>query len=228
MKLTKMFLLVFVISALLYSCSNNEGEKVKAEAPREVKKNNKTTTYVVDVKNSKIDWYGSQSQGGHHGTINIKDGRLDVKGGKIAGGMFRIDMRSIKDLDLTNPDENSKLVDQLKSSDFFETHKYPEAKFEITDIKDIQNQPGDTLTNTITGNLTMKDSVKSITFGVKITHENNVIDAVTPKFVIDRTQWGIMWGSDKLVDKIKNMIVSDDIGLKITLKTYRINDPNLK
>jgi hypothetical protein len=52
-----------------------------------------------------------------------------------------------------------------------------------------------------------------ITFKANIKQTDNMLKVTTPKFTIDRTQWGIMFMSRSIVDDIKNGIVEDEIGL---------------
>jgi polyisoprenoid-binding protein YceI len=51
-------------------------------------------------------------------------------------------------------------------------------------------------THTITGNLTLKGTTKSITFPAKVAVNDNVVTA-DANFNIDRTQWGLVYGNDQ-------------------------------
>ena len=50
----------------------------------------------------------------------------------FTNGSFVVDMTTITCLDLTEKEWNDKLVNHLKSDDFFGVEKYPTAKLEIT------------------------------------------------------------------------------------------------
>ncbi|RME91771.1 MAG: YceI family protein, partial [Bacteroidetes bacterium] len=164
--------------------------------------------------NSIIKWEGSKLVGGNHtGTINIKEGTLNVENGNISGGRFIIDMTSIKNTDLP-ADEGLKLVGHLSSGDFFEVEKYPEAVFEITAVSPATDEG---VTHKVTGNLTMKGITKSITIPAKIAIKDGVVYASTPQFVIDRTAWNVMYGAGAL-GVAKDKIINDNIGLAIELK----------
>jgi len=91
---------------------------------------NLVDTYNVNTSNSKIDWVGSKKEGYHPGTIALKSGNVNVEAGKITGGKFVIDINSIK----VSDEAGAKLEGHLKSADFFDAGKFPEASFEITKV----------------------------------------------------------------------------------------------
>ena len=57
--------------------------------------------YKIDTDKSKIYWIGRKITGEHNGTINIKDGYVDINEGSITSGEFQIDMNSIAVLDMS-------------------------------------------------------------------------------------------------------------------------------
>ena len=72
-----------------YACGGPEGKKVEAEAAKEVKETaQESVVYNVDANASEIYWHGSKPLGDHNGTISIKEGSLNVKDGKILGGLI--------------------------------------------------------------------------------------------------------------------------------------------
>lgn len=174
-------------------------------------------TYKADLAATKVEWIGSKPTGQHHGTIGVKEGNLIVKEDMITGGKFVLDMASIK-ADDQDADGNAKLTGHLSSADFFDAPKYPMATFEITGMKaGVDSSAGKVLmqgtTHTITGNLTMKDMTKSITFPAKVAMAGTNVTA-DADFNIDRTQWGIKYNSGKgMGDKM----INDDINLKLHL-----------
>lgn len=217
--ITKFAIFAFMLT-LLYSCGGPEGKKVEAEAAKEVKDAPKEAqVFNVRLEESKISWEGTKPTGSHQGTIAIKEGSLNVKDGKIEGGSFIINMNSIVDIDLEDQDYNNKLVNHLKSADFFDSEKFPIGKFEITEVKSVDKQgvEGEKITHTITGNLTLKDITKSISFGANISIGDAKITADAPQFVIDRTIWGVNHMSKTIDASIKDKFIYDDMGIKIHL-----------
>jgi polyisoprenoid-binding protein YceI len=86
-----------------------------------------------------------------------------------------------------------RLTTHLNSPDFFDTREYPQATFQSTEVK----KDGDDA-YTVTGDLTLHGTTKSITFpATTITAENKF--TVRAEFTIDRTQFGM----DKLTDRVE-------------------------
>jgi hypothetical protein len=50
------------------------------------------TTKKVNVEKSKLHWVGKKVTGQHEGTIKLKDGAVVLKGKKLVGGNFTVDL----------------------------------------------------------------------------------------------------------------------------------------
>lgn len=90
-----------------------------------------------------------------------------------------------------------KLTTHLKNADFFETDKFPSARFVTTEIKSAADGKC-----TITGNLTLHGQTKSITFPGKFQLDNGGL-LLAAKFKLDRSQFGMdqmLSGVDKMVE----------------------------
>lgn len=212
--------LLFGSAALLFaSCGGNvEGDRVEANDAQEVQEVSEAVVYNANTSESNIMWEGADVAGKvHNGAIDISEGMLKVKDGALVGGEFTIDMSSIVNFDVENEEYNAKLVGHLKSPDFFSIDSFPTAKFEVTSIEDYSGT--EDFTHTITGNLTMKDITKSISFPATVTMENDMITATTGQFVIDRSDWNVRFRSVTFFDaaELKDKAIKNDIGLKISL-----------
>jgi polyisoprenoid-binding protein YceI len=170
-------------------------------------------TYMVNIADSKVNWIGSKPAGEHNGTVDLLQGTLILDNGKISGGRFTLDMKSIKNFDLQSPDWNKKLVDHLKSQDFFYVEKYPVATFEITNAEALNNSD-----YRITGVLTMKEVSKSISFKANITTEGNRLTASSEQIILDRTEWNVEALSKSLFAELKDNYVNDEIKISVNLK----------
>lgn len=111
--------------------------------------------YNVNTSNSRIDWIGSKKDGYHPGYLTLKSGNVSVEAGKIKGGKFVIDVANLKVTDAAG----AKLEGHLKSADFFNVEKFPEASFEITTV----NYTSDNVIE-IAGNLTVKGNTVPLKF----------------------------------------------------------------
>ena len=49
-------------------------------------------TKKVNAEKSTLTWVGKKVTGEHSGTVNLKEGNLIFKSGKVAGGNFTVDM----------------------------------------------------------------------------------------------------------------------------------------
>ncbi|NJL75093.1 MAG: YceI family protein [Saprospiraceae bacterium] len=208
--------------AFTVACNSNKGEKVDATTATEdaATVTASSVVYGIDPSTSIINWIGRKSfiPDQHNGTIKLSSGKLAVENGELKAGEFVIDMNSIVDEDLKKADANAKLVGHLKSKDFFAADTYPTAKFEIVNVEKVQNSTE--YTHNITGNLTMRDSTKQIVIPANVAITEDKVTAVTPEFTIDRTQWSVMYGSDKeksMVGAAKDKIISNDITLRLLL-----------
>jgi len=128
-----------------------------------------------------------------------------------------MDMSSISVQDLQGA-KAKKLEGHLKSGDFFEVGQYPTSTFTITGVKAM---PGDTsVSHLISGNLSMKDSVKNIELPAFVELSDDRLMANTPKFTIDRTKWGVKFRSG-VIGTVKDRIINDQLGLQINLQAAK-------
>ena len=85
---------------------------------------------------SKIIWTGSKSSGSSHtGTISLKSGHISSWSTTSKDtGHFVLNMESIQNTDIEDPQYNNILVRHLKSDDFFAVDSFPNAYFDLTNI----------------------------------------------------------------------------------------------
>lgn len=191
----KKTILSLAIIALLASCqSGPEGETAKTADKQEASQG-AGAVYTVDKSASKVSFIGSKPTGTHGGDFLLSDGTITVNEGNITAGNFTIDVKSLKITDAgMDAETNGKLSGHLASPDFFDAAKYGTAKFEITSCTP---RTGDSAaTHTISGNLTLKDSTKNVSFPAKVSITDAAVSA-NANFNIDRTQWGLYYGNDK-------------------------------
>jgi polyisoprenoid-binding protein YceI len=163
-------------------------------------------TQKVDVKKSKVEWTGKKVTGQHTGTIDIKEGTLEVNNGKLTGGKIGVDMQSLKNVDLTNAEYNAKLVNHLKSDDFFSVVKYPTSQLEITKVDGTQDNL------VISGNLTIKGITHPVSFPATVSKvEGNTVYSGTVS--VDRSKYDVRYGSKSFFNDLGDKAISDEFTL---------------
>ncbi len=188
---------------------------IKAVNPPDKTEKQKKSTYAVNTETSKINWKGEKPTGEHVGFIKLKSGNVNVENGKIIAGTFIIEMNSIVCNDIENESMNKRLVDHLKSSDFFDVEKYPQGTFTITSVSSYEGQ--ENANSKVTGDLTLKGITHEISFLSMINFEGNNLSATTPKFVIDRAKWNVRHKSKSFFSDLQDSFIYDDITLSIEL-----------
>lgn len=209
----KLFFLSLILVLMFVSCNQKSSNKVQVSTREEVVSTGDGHTFTLDSVNSVITWKGFKVGGEHYGTLRLIEGIATIDNGHMDSGRFLIDMNSIVVDDITNVDTNKKLLDHLKGSDFFDVEQFPISKFELTGAGDLQS---DSICQ-ISGNLTLKGVTRNITFKAKISFDGVSYKGTTDPFVINRTEWGVNYGSETVFDKLKDNVISDNIELKIII-----------
>ena len=172
----------------------------------------KANAFSIDTAASTITWVGTKPSGKHVGTIRLSAGTMEVKKDAIKSGNFTIDMNTIANVDMKGSKGAGGLEKHLKSADFFDVEKFPTAGFEFTSFARIDPNAKvimEGATHTISGNLTMKGITKNISFPAIVSFQGKILKAQAD-FNIDRTQWGIDYGT-------AGGKVATDINLKLDI-----------
>ncbi len=162
----------------------------------------------IDTEASSIAWTGYKVTGQHEGTIEFKDGSLEFKDGKLVGGTFTINMTTINTTDLKAGSGKEKLDGHLKSDDFFGVANFPEATLTFRKVVETDDN-----IYRVAGDLTIKGNKSPITFDIEV--EENTAEA---KLKVDRTKYGIKYGSATFFEGIKDKAISDEFDLHVQLK----------
>ena len=174
------------------------------------------STFKADPATSTLAWYGSKITGdGHEGFIKLKSGELIIEDGKLKGGNFVIDMNSITNTDIGSETYSQKLVDHLKSADFFDTENFPETTFKITSYTEKGNNKYD-----VKGNLTLKGKTNEISFPATVIVKENTATAEA-LITFDRSRFDVRYGSDNFFDNLGNKAISNEIALTVMLHAKR-------
>jgi len=176
----------------------------------------KEDNFKVNSEASAVEWVGKKVTGEHKGGIKISNGDFNIANGAITGGNFTIDMNSITCTDLQG-EWSDKLVDHLKSEEFFSTQKHATSSFKITKVTPIKTAKKEgEANNTITGNLTIKGNTQEISFPAYVLVKNDGAVAIG-EATIDRTKFDIKYGSANFFEGLGDKAISNDFIIKFTL-----------
>src|SRR5690554_1247253 len=217
----KAFITLPLVACMVFftACkSDNKNQTNAKEAEAVSQMSAEAIKYKINADQSTIDWKGSKPTKTHTGTISIESGVVTIKDGVIESGNFLIDMNSINVTDLKAGEGKENLEAHLKGTaegkedHFFNVQDHPTAYFEVTGS---QEKEGNVI---LSGNLTIKGIQKNISFPVSITEDGANITLTSESFAIDRTQWGVNYGSKSIFDNLGDKFVNDNIELVITVK----------
>lgn len=147
--------------------------------------------YSINPQNSKIEFLASKVTGSHHGSFKEFAGEIDY-----AGQPEKSRVNVTIDLNSVNTDADQ-LTQHLKTPDFFDVAKFPQAKFTSIEIT-----PGGEkgASHTVTGNFQLHGVTKSISFPATITATPDAVSVVST-FSINRKEFGINYAgaADNLI-----------------------------
>src|SRR5690348_7207040 len=137
--------------------------------------------YSITSQNSKIEFVGSQVVGSHNGSFHKFSGEIDYTGNPETSRVsVTIDTASLQA-------DDPQLTAHLKTADFFDVAKYPQATFVSTAIKSGGDKGA---SHTVTGNLTLHGVTKSVSFPATITATPDAVN-VDANFSINRRDFNI-------------------------------------
>jgi polyisoprenoid-binding protein YceI len=205
---------IIFLAALFSACANPADNKPKANtsntnttAQSPAAKQAKGESVAITSENSKVEFTGSKVTGKHDGGFKTFTGNIDLVNSKPEESQvsFEIEMSSV----FTDTDGVTK---HLQTPDFFDVAKYPKASFASTKVVADTAKGADNYT--VTGDLTIHGTSKSVTFPAKITVSADKV-GVESEFVINRKDFGIAYAG-KADDLIR-----DEVVLRLNLNPTR-------
>jgi polyisoprenoid-binding protein YceI len=172
------------------------------------------TTYTVNAKTTTAAWLGKKVTGQHNGTIGVTQGTVTAEKGKITGGTVEFNMNSITCEDLKDKEWNDKLVGHLKSEDFFNVAKFPNAKIEITKVTPVAGSKDNDFD--VVGKLTIKGITNDISFPAKIKMDDKTM-VVIAKVMVNRVKYDIKYGSASIFESIGDKAINDEFELSVNV-----------
>jgi polyisoprenoid-binding protein YceI/rhodanese-related sulfurtransferase len=172
--------------------------------------------YKADLEKSLIEWAGRNPNSKHHGTAQLSAGEITVAGGKITGN-FDIDMESIKNINLEGDPLQPVLISHLKSDDFFFVRMFPKASFAIQRAFPLKNPTFTTPNFEVHGILELRGVRAALQFLATFNKLHDGQIAVEAHFDIDRTRWGIIYGSSRFFEHLGMHLVFDPISIQLKI-----------
>jgi polyisoprenoid-binding protein YceI len=200
--------LLVILSGLLFfiACSNPAADKSKAVTGAASQVASPASAqgekYLITPQNSKVEFIGAKVTGQHHGSFGDFAGHVDYAG-TPENSRVSITIKS-DSITTDTPD----LTKHLKTADFFDVAKFPEASFVSTSIK-----PGGDkgASHTVTGNLTLHGVTKAITFPANI-NVTPALASVDSTFSINRKDFGINYAG------AADNLIRDDVVLTLVIR----------
>jgi len=205
-------IVITILSGLIFlsACSDPAADKSRAVTGEAAQTASPASTaqgtkYQITPQNSKIEFVGSKVTGSHNGSFQDFSGQVDYTG-NVEQSRVSITIKA-DSITTDTPD----LTKHLKTADFFDVAKYPEATFVSTTIK-----PGgeNGASHTVTGNLTMHGVTKSVTFPATIAVTPDVA-SVDAHFSVNRKDFGINYAG------AADNLIRDDVVLKLTIRANK-------
>ena len=199
----KSLIIALAATVALYSCgSDKPAETTTVDSAAAV-------TYNVNVDSSTVSWKGSViKMHSHYGTVKLTEGTVVVKGTALAGGSFKVDLKSINPLDSGYNKEHPRegLIGHLSSPDFFATDSFPTASFVIKSVDG----------STAIGDLTLRGKTNEEKVTDIVVAVDSASVSASGKLIVNRQKYGVAYKST-----VKDIVLSDDLEISVVLKATK-------
>ena len=173
-------------------------------------------SWKLDTEGSSLRFVGRNPNGFHDGAIDVTEGKITMKNGK-ARGRFTVDPRTIKNFDLKGNKSQQALIGHLLSDDFIFADKFPDVVFVIESVKPIAGAAPTSTTHRVDGNLELRGVKAPVDFDATVSRAKDGAVAVESHFDIDRTDWGMTYGSARFFAHLGMHVVYDDVSIALRL-----------
>lgn len=174
---------------------------------------------AVDPVESRVEWTGRSRTGHHVGTVPLVRGTLGFEDGRLASGSFALDVTGLADEDLEDRSLAGILVAHLLSRDFLLADQHPEALFATTRVRPIPGAAPGCCNYEAEGQLTMRGLTRDLAFPVTAERLDDGRIVAQAHFDLDRTRFGVNYGSGRFFEKLSYHLVHDMVGIQVRLVT---------
>ena len=211
----------FLLPALFAFAALGTAPVASAQKMNNAKMDTNAPAYALQPQLSTLGWEGKAVTHGHVGTMNFTSGELLVKGNAVVGGTVTVDMKTMKATDIKDAESHGKFVGHMSSDDFFGVEKFPTSVFKIVSVAPIKGAAQNADNATITGDMTIKGVTQRISFPAKVGVKDGVA-AATGTVTIDRTKFGLKYGSKSFFDSIGDKAIYDNFDLTFNVIAKKV------
>lgn len=163
-------------------------------------------TYLLQVDKSTMTWTGKAAFNAYSlsGSLEPKPFTLLIDKGQCKTARLVVDMKTLE-----APDKD--LKKHLRSKDFFEVNKFPEATFELSQAFEFKEGA-----QILAGSLKVKDQTHPVHIPIELKKEGQAWK-LSGKMIVDRTKYGIYYNSPNFFDKLKGQAIADEFTLDVEL-----------
>jgi rhodanese-related sulfurtransferase len=174
--------------------------------------------HALDLAESKVVWIGRNLINKHWGHVALSAGQVEVRDGLPVKGEVTLDMKRLTCSDLAGNPLHDVLIHHLESDDFFDVERFPEARFTFDHAERCSDRAGGRNLK-LHGHLTLRGITKSLDIEASagVTPESKA--ALQSTFAIDRTEWGVLYGSGSFFWRLAGHLVNDEIELQLRILT---------
>nr|WP_314497063.1 YceI family protein [uncultured Chryseobacterium sp.] len=174
---------------------------------------------ISKVITSEIKWWGHKvvktKASSHYGSLKLKSGKFNFDKTVFVDGEFVIDMRSLVVADLSG-DDQVKLTNELKGTNFFEVKKFPTAKFHLKKIIPLANSE---YNSTIVGDITIKGIRKTISFPANAHITQFTVEIESSVFSLNRKDFRIFYQNS-----LKDYFIKDEMDIQFKVSTQKVDN----
>lgn len=173
---------------------------------------------ALDPEQSRVRWIGRNPFNHHEGLIPVKGGHLRLAEGKLLSGEVTLDAHHLTCTDLADGKLNDLLIGHLRSDDFLDTANHPEAHATLINVSPLPAATPGQPQYHLTLDLTLRGQTHPVEADALLaTREGRA--SLQWEVTIDRTKWGVCYGSGKVFEQLGMHIVNDRVTLEGLLFT---------
>jgi hypothetical protein len=215
-------ILLYTIAGIIIISCNNNGKQAETKNTKKVEIIKKSTTLTFkNIKNgSFLSWRASHLGGlqPRFGKIFFKDASFFINNNILTNAFVSIDMSTLTVENFPKEAEKTtELTNHLQSADFFNIEKYPISKFELTNLESTAG----VYNSKVTGNLTILEITKSISFNANINISDNEVSIKSEKFFVNRIDWGLSYNTKGTAGVPVDYLIANKIDFTINITLTR-------